>query len=67
MAKLKTNKSVRGRIKISKSGKMLRLPSGHGHFRGKKSGKFRRRVRKFVEVSKADEKALRKYLPYSKR
>lgn len=65
MPKLKTNKSVRGRIKITKSGKMLRLPSGAAHFRGKKSGKFRRRVRKYVEVSKPDRKALRRYLPYS--
>lgn len=67
MGKLKTNKSVRGRIKITKSGKLLRLPSGHGHFRGKKSGKFRRRVRKYVEVSKADEKAIKKYLPYNRK
>lgn len=64
MPKLKTNKSVRSRIKVTKSGKFLRLPAGHGHLRGKKSGKFRRRVRKLVEVSKVDAKVLKKYLPY---
>jgi len=64
MPKLKTNKSVTGRIKVTKTGKLLRLPSGHGHFRGKKSGKFRRRVRKYVEVSKADAKAIRRMMPY---
>ena len=65
MPKLKTNKSVRSRIKVTKSGKLLRLPSGHGHLRGKKSGNYRRRVSKYVEVSKADVKQLKKYLPYN--
>lgn len=64
MPKLKTNKSVRSRFKLTKTGKMLRRPIGQDHFRGKKSGKFRRRVRKYVPVSKADAKVLKRYLPY---
>jgi len=64
MPKLKTNKSVRGRIKITKRGILLRRPTGRGHFLGKKSGAYKRRTRKYVEVSKADAKKLKRYLPY---
>lgn len=61
---LKTNKAVRARFKITKKGLVLRRPTGQDHFRGKKSGKFRRRTRKYVRVSKAEAKIIKRYLPY---
>lgn len=64
MPKLKTNKSVRARFKVTKTGILLRRVSGQDHFRGKKTGKFRRQKRKYVHVSKAEAKTLKRYLPY---
>ena len=64
MPKLKTNKSVRARFKVTKSGILLRRRVGQNHFRGLKSGKVRRRLRKYARVSKAEAKTLKRYLPY---
>ena len=61
---LKTNKSIRARFKVTKSGIVLRRIQGQSHFRGKKSGKYRRRVRGYVRVSKAEAKYIKRHLPY---
>jgi len=60
---MKTRKSLTKRFKITKSGKVLRRPAGQDHFRAKKSGKKVRQSRKWVEVSKAEAKKIKKLLP----
>ena len=63
MAKLKTRKSLKKRFKITRTGKVLRRPTGLDHYRAKKSGKKIRESRKWVEVSKAEAKKIKKLLP----
>ena len=58
--KLKTRKSIIKRFKITKTGKILRRPSGLDHYRAKKSGKRIRKSRKWVEVSKPEAKKIKK-------
>lgn len=58
--KLKTRKSIIKRFKITKTGKILRRPSGLDHYRAKKSGKRIRKSRKWVKVSKPEAKKIKK-------
>ncbi|HOK00617.1 MAG TPA: 50S ribosomal protein L35 [Candidatus Pacearchaeota archaeon] len=60
--KTKTRKSITKRFKITKNGKVLRRATGQDHFRAKKPGKIIREKRKWVEVSKADSKKIKKIL-----
>ncbi len=59
---MKTRKSIQKRFKITKSGKILRRPSGQDHYRAKKSGKRIRKSRKWVEVSKSETKKIKRLL-----
>ena len=51
--KMKTNKSMAKRIKVSGSGRLMRYRSGRGHNTGKKSKSRLRRLRKPAMVSKS--------------
>lgn len=62
MPKFKPRKALVKRFKITKSGKILRRPSGLSHYRAKKSGKQTRQGRKWVEVSKGEIKKIKKSL-----
>jgi len=64
MGKAKTRKSIKKRFKITKTGKVLRRPTGLDHYRAKKSGKKKRGSRKLVEVSKPEAKKIKKLLKY---
>jgi len=55
-------KSILKRFKITKTGKILRRPTGLDHYRAKKSGKGVRKSRKWVVVSKAEAKKIKKLL-----
>jgi len=59
---MKTRKSITKRFKITKRGKILRRATGLNHYRAKKPGKKVRLSRKWVEVSKAEAKKLKKLL-----
>jgi len=59
----KTRKSITKRFKITKTGKVLRRRVGLDHYRAKKSGKMIRKSRKWVKVSKAEAKKIRRLLP----
>jgi len=58
----KTRKSISKRFKITKTGKVLRRPTGIDHFLAKKTGKQIRHKRKLVEVSKAEAKKIKRLL-----
>ncbi len=60
--KAKTRKAILKRFKITKSGKVLRRQTGLDHYRRKKSGAFKRKKRKFVEMSKGETKKIKKLL-----
>ncbi|MEK7519183.1 MAG: 50S ribosomal protein L35 [Patescibacteria group bacterium] len=57
---MKTRKSILKRFKITKTGKILRRPTGQDHYRAKKSGGEVRKSRKWVHVSKPEAKKLKK-------
>ncbi len=64
MPKLKTSKSVRKRIRISKRGKIKHFKAGKRHLLGTKSSKRKRQLGKPGYVSHADAPAIRLLLPY---
>jgi len=55
-------KSILKRFKITKTGKILRRSTGLDHYRAKKSGKKIRKSRKWVRLSKAETKIIKKFL-----
>ena len=62
--KLKTNKGTARRIKIRKSGSLKRGQAGKGHLNACKSRKRKRQLRKTATISPADDKRIRRLLPY---
>ncbi|MDD5173258.1 MAG: 50S ribosomal protein L35 [Candidatus Omnitrophota bacterium] len=64
MPKLKTSKSVKKRIRISKRGKIKHFKTGKRHLLGGKSSKRKRQLGKPGYVSHADASAIRLLLPY---
>ena len=58
--KAKTRKSIAKRFKFTKSGKVLRRAAGQDHYRAKKTGKQRRHMRKWKELSVPDAKKIKK-------
>lgn len=51
MPKMKTNKSVAKRIKITARGKLMRHKAGTGHLKSRKTNKQLRRMRKAVPLA----------------
>jgi len=64
MPKAKTNKAVKKRVKVTKTGKVLLNRAGRGHLLSKKSSKRRRHMRKKKVASPADAVRLKKMLGY---
>jgi len=62
MAKGKTRKSFLKRFRITKTGKVLRRPTGQNHFRAKKSSKLKRKKKKWVSVSKGEAKIIKRLI-----
>jgi len=54
--------SIRNRIKITKTGKLLRRPMGAGHNKSKKGGRQNQAKRKTLMVNSTDLKMFKKYL-----
>lgn len=65
MPKLKTNKAVSKKIKVTGKGKALRRYTKQNHFNSRETGKFKRFKRKDRRLAKADEENVLKALPYA--
>ena len=52
MTKLKTQKSVSSRFKITPKGKVLKRKAGQDHFNARESGKVKRNKRRKMSMSK---------------
>jgi len=65
MAKLKTNKAIQSRLKVTGKKKLIRRSSNQSHFNAKTSGKQRRLKRRVLSVNKKDIKMFKQYLPYN--
>lgn len=64
MPKLKTSSAAKKRFKKFSGGKIKRRKAFHSHLLTGKSKKRKRRLRAHGVVSKADEKRVKRLLPY---
>ena len=64
MPKLKTNRSVKKRMRITKSGKVKHFKATRGHLLTCKSSKRKRRLGRAAYVKGDEAKTMRKLLPY---
>lgn len=64
MPKLKTNRSVKKRIRITKTGRAKRFKAGRRHLLSLKRSKKKRLLGKPTFVAKGGLKAIKKLLPY---
>ena len=55
-------KAILKRFKITKTGKIMRRPTGQDHFLAKKTAKRKRKMRKWILVPKSDVKKIKKLL-----
>jgi len=65
MPKIKTNKSILSRLKISSSGKLIRRATNQSHFNAKDSGNKGRFKHKSQNIKKSDQKLFKQYIPYA--
>ncbi|MDZ7806656.1 MAG: 50S ribosomal protein L35 [Gracilimonas sp.] len=64
MPKMKSNSGAKKRFKVTGSGKIKRKKAFKRHILTKKSSKTKRQLGKDTLVDKADEKSIKKQLPY---
>lgn len=64
MPKLKTNKGVRKRFKVTKNGKIKKQMAGKGHILTKKSKNRKRKLRQSTVLASAMVPKFKKLLPY---
>jgi len=64
MPKMKTNRSVAKRFKVTGTGKLKRMKSNKNHILEKKSPKRKRNLRKATYVGKTMEDNYKRVLPY---
>ncbi len=64
MPKLKTHKGAKSRIHITGSGKLMRTKLGKSHKRRKKAPRTKRLYDETIPVSSADNKRIRRLIPY---
>ena len=65
MKKLKTKKSAAKRFKITSTGKILHRPMHQDHFNAKETGKKKRLKRRWLKVTGAEAKMIKKLMPYA--
>jgi large subunit ribosomal protein L35 len=64
MPKMKSNRAARKRFKVTGSGRVKRSKAGKSHNMRFKPASRLRRVKKSTMVSDADEKRIKRLLPY---
>ncbi|HPN96552.1 MAG TPA: 50S ribosomal protein L35 [Candidatus Moranbacteria bacterium] len=65
MPKLKTNKALSKRIKITKRKKVTRRNTGQNHYNSKETGQKGRNKKGDIRLFRADEKNVLKAMPYA--
>lgn len=53
--------NISDRIRVTKTGKILRRPMGIGHSRSKKTGQARQQLRKNIGVNSIDIRMFKRY------
>jgi large subunit ribosomal protein L35 len=64
MPKLKTHKGAKSRFHFTGSGRLMRAKCGKSHLRRKKAPRTKRLYDETIPISPADEKRIRRLLPY---
>lgn len=64
--KQKTHKALSKRLKVKKSGKMIKRKAGQDHFNSRENSKTRRNKRRDVLAPKAIVEAVKTLMPYQK-
>ncbi len=62
MPKMKTHQGAAGRFEVRKNGKVRRRRAGHNHMLEKKSRKRKRRLNTETELTRSDDKKLKRLL-----
>ncbi len=62
MSKIKTQKAVSKRFKVTSSGKLIKRRAGQDHFNSKDSGKVTRRKRRDIIAPKTQEKNIKTFI-----
>jgi len=65
MPKLKTHKSIKKRIQLTKNRKIKIRAGGQDHFNARESGNTRRNKKRDISLSNSNAKNIKKLLPYS--
>ena len=63
--KVKTHKALAKRVRVTKTGKVMKRYCGQDHYNTRDPGKITRKKRRDTELSKAHQKAIKTLLPYS--
>lgn len=59
MTKMKTQKSISKRFKITKNGKIIKRTAGQGHYNSRETGQVRRAKRSDVLLSKSMHRSVK--------
>ena len=62
MPKMKTHQGAAGRFSVNKKGKVRRRRAGHNHMLEKKSRQQKRRLNTETDLTRSDEKKLKRLL-----
>jgi len=62
MPKMKTHKGASGRFEVRKKGRLKRRRAGHNHMLEKKSTRQKRRLNTETDLTRSDEKKLKRLL-----
>jgi large subunit ribosomal protein L35 len=62
MPKMKTHQGASGRFQVRKKGRVKRRRAGHNHMLEKKSRKQKRRLNTETDLTRSDEKKLKRLL-----
>lgn len=63
---MKTNKALAKRVRITKTGKMIKRKAGQDHFNSRESSKVTRNKRTDIQLSRTVRKGVQTLLPYAK-
>jgi len=65
MPKMKTKSGAKKRVKVTGTGKLMRMKAFKSHILTKKTTKRKRNLRKATEIDATSMKAMRKVMPYT--
>jgi len=63
--KIKTKQSIAKRFTVTKNKKVMKRKCGQDHFNARESGETKRLKRSDACIAKADQKNLRRLMPYN--